>query len=143
MVTTIAFVHTLTTLGMALVIWDVQLRRYPSFFAVSPARFSAFHRDHVARISVLVVPLMLGELASSIALVMVGAATSLHEWERWLGVMLVAGAWASTFFVQVPLHDRLSRGYDERAICLLVRTNWVRTALWSLRALLVVGALAR
>jgi microsomal dipeptidase-like Zn-dependent dipeptidase len=38
----------------------------------------------------------------------------------------------------VPIHDHLTNGYDESAIRRLVRTNWLRTIGWSVRALLVL-----
>jgi hypothetical protein len=55
---------------------------------------------------------------------------------------LLAAVWITTALVQVPLHRRLSAGYDEPTGRRLVRTNWVRTALWSLRGLVVALMLA-
>jgi hypothetical protein len=53
----------------------------------------------------------------------------------------LAGVWASTFLLQVPCHDRLSRGWDEGVHARLVQTNWIRTVLWTAR-LAVVAAIA-
>ena len=40
--------------------------------------------------------------------------------------------------VQVPLHRRLQGGFDAAAHRRLVRTNWLRTAAWTLRAALAL-----
>jgi hypothetical protein len=52
-----------------------------------------------------------------------------------LGLTLII--WASTFFVQVPLHDKLAGGFDSDAHRLLVNTNWIRAVAWSLRGIIV------
>jgi hypothetical protein len=57
-------------------------------------------------------------------------------------VALVGIAWASTAFVQVPLHGTLARGFDEDAHARLVATNWVRTIAWSGHAALMAWSLA-
>jgi hypothetical protein len=50
---------------------------------------------------------------------------------------LVALTWVSTFLVSVPLHRRLEGGDRSLELCrALERTNWPRTALWSLIFLL-------
>ena len=55
------------------------------------------------------------------------------------GLALVGLIWASTFLVQVPLHEVLARGFDAEAHSRLVASNWLRTFLWSARAVLVLG----
>ncbi len=46
--------------------------------------------------------------------------------------------WASTFFVQVPLHEKLGGGFDADVQKRLVSTNWIRTIFWTLRGALVL-----
>jgi hypothetical protein len=55
---------------------------------------------------------------------------------------VLLGIHASTFLVQVPLHERLSAGWDAAAHQRLVASNWVRTVLWTVRAVLVAAMLA-
>ncbi len=50
------------------------------------------------------------------------------------GLLLLVTIWLSTFFVQVPCHRALERGFDARVHRRLVSSNWIRTAGWSLRA---------
>jgi hypothetical protein len=56
----------------------------------------------------------------------------------WSGLALVGLLWLSTFFVQVPLHARLARGFDAHLHGRLVASSWIRTGAWSARAALVV-----
>ena len=55
-----------------------------------------------------------------------------------VGVGLVLLNLATTALVQVPLHRRLSAGWDDRAIRTLVASNWVRTAAWTARAVILL-----
>lgn len=126
----------LVNLGAALfltgVIWIVQLLVYPAFAFVRDADFSAFHRRHTSSISPVVGPAMIVELAASgwLALFPPLAGATLAR----VGFGLALAIWVSTFFVQVPLHDALARGFDADAHRRLVATNWIRTVLWTLRA---------
>jgi len=85
---------------------------------------------------VVVAPLMLVELGAAIWIAIGGLAPTALAWT---GLALLALLWGSTFAVQVPLHARLTRGFDGAAHARLVATNALRTALWSIRG---VGALA-
>jgi hypothetical protein len=48
--------------------------------------------------------------------------------------------WLSTWRVQVPLHERLSSGFDVHAHQRLVGTNWWRTLSWTVRGFAVLMA---
>lgn len=134
--TTVFLIHCSATAVMVGVIWFVQLVHYPLFDRVEPAKFPRFEADHQAGTFRIVFPAMAAELVTGIwlcaqrpAAVPAGAA--------WLGLGLIAVNWASTFFVQVPLHRRLAGGFDAAAARRLVTTNWLRTFAWSLRGLLL------
>ena len=51
-----------------------------------------------------------------------------------LAGVLVLIVWFSTFVLQVPIHNQLKTGKEDREIRRLVTTNWIRTAAWSLKA---------
>ncbi len=129
----------LSTLGMFGVIWFVQVVHYPLFLDVGAGQFAVYEAAHANRTTYVVAPLMLVELASSLALLLtrfrpVGLSAS----GAWLGAGLVAVLWLSTALVQVPLHNRLQAGYSADVIQRLVATNWIRTAAWTARAALVL-----
>lgn len=55
-------------------------------------------------------------------------------WSSLFMAALVALIWLSTFLIQVPIHQQLAKGKDLGLIDRLVRTNWIRTILWTLKA---------
>ncbi|NBC66829.1 MAG: hypothetical protein GVY07_14380 [Bacteroidetes bacterium] len=113
-------------------IWCVQLVHYPFFLRTDKTNFIDHIGFHKFRISIIVVPLMTIELATSGILAFTSA--QFAGWNMF-GFAVVALIWLVTFFVQVPLHNQLSDGYDESTVHKLINTNWIRTALWSLKSL--------
>lgn len=113
------------------VIWVIQLVHYPAFAFVEEDTFIVFHRHHSFSVSLIVMPLMLTELALSLYLAYRTPPSFLFP------LVIVLLLWASTFLIQVPLHQALGTVKDSERIELLVRTNWVRTALWTLKAIWV------
>lgn len=136
------FLQAAATLALAGLIWTIQIVHYPLFSAVGEESFLAYEQAHTSRITFVVAPLMFAELAAALALLAFRPAL-VPPWALLVGVGLVAVVWASTFFVQVPLHNQLSRAYDADSIRLLVVTNWIRTAAWTARGGLVLWMLAR
>ena len=58
-----------------------------------------------------------------------------------IGVVLLALIWGSTAFLQVPAHRQLERAFAELVHRRLVRTNWIRTSLWTARSVLALRML--
>lgn len=131
-----------STWAMVGLIWFVQLVHYPLMGSVGSQDFVSYEARHVQRTSWVVVPLMLAELLSAFALV-IEAGPLVPRPEAVLGLGLLVGVWASTFFLQVPLHERLGTRFASADHERLVRTNAIRTALWSARGALVLAWLAR
>ena len=117
--------------GLLILIWLVQMIIYPSMHAWDKESFSRQHRSYSRRISLIVVPLMLAQagLAAQQLITAPGAA-------RFAQALLILGVWGITALVSVPLHRRLSAGYDAAVVNRLVNSNWLRTAGWSLVSLL-------
>ncbi len=126
-----------TALYLVGVIWLVQLLVYPSMANVGADSYAAYHNLHTSRITPVVAPAMIIELLTAIYLVFVSVEKIDYRY-FWIGLVLVLIIWASTFFVQVPLHDKLIRGFDGDIQKRLVLTNWIRTIAWSLRGALVL-----
>ena len=138
---TLLLVHAAATLAMWGVILMVQLVHYPLFRLVGKESYAEYQAEHMRRITWIVAPLMTTELVTAGLLVGTPPA-AVPGWAAWAGLALVLFIWGTTGLVQVPLHSRLTDGFDAVAHRRLVRTNWLRTATWTLRASLVVWMLA-
>ena len=125
------------TLYLVGLIWFVQVVHYPLFNLVSPENFRTYEQEHSRRTSWAVVVPMLVELGTAFWLLFLRS-PEIPFWQIGLGVILVVLVWISTFSLQVPQHNILSRGFDPTAHALLVSTNWLRTAAWSARGLLLL-----
>jgi hypothetical protein len=121
-------------------IWIVQRVHYPAFAEISPERFVNFEAAHRRGITSVVAPVMLTELFTALGLLVVRPAT-MPASTAIFGAGLVAVVWWSTFTLQVPLHARLSAGFDPDAVRGLIRTNWIRTLAWSARGGIVAWVL--
>lgn len=123
--------HLVATLAMVGVIWFVQVVHYPLMGVVPADSFIRYEDAHQRRTTLIVGPLMLVEALSALALAWLMPAEG--RGLALVGVALLGGVWASTFLVQVPLHARLGRGFEAIVHRRLVRSNWIRTGLWTVR----------
>jgi len=55
-----------------------------------------------------------------------------------LALVLLFLTWLSTFFVQVPQHQRIQLETTDQSINKLISSNWIRTILWSAKTLLLL-----
>jgi hypothetical protein len=133
--------HAAATLFMVGVIWFVQLVHYPLFARVGRPGFAAYSGIHTRLTGLVVGPPMLLEAATAVALI-VWTPPGISVPLVWAGLILVAGIWLSTAFLQSPRHTTLGRGFDPSAHRFLVTSNWLRTVLWSLRGLVVLCILS-
>lgn len=111
------------------VLWMVQVLVYPNFKLIPGSLFPEFHAFHSRRITLVVAPAMGLELCTGLGLL-------------WFDQSLIAIAnlgsilalWVLTGLVSVPLHNQLetdpSKSKDS-----LIRTNWARTVIWTLRSI--------
>lgn len=139
---TLLLAHIAATLAMWGVILVVQLVHYPLFRLVGEKRYAEYQAEHMRRITWIVAPLMTTELVTA-GLLAWAPPVAVPGWTTRIGLVLVLFIWATTGLVQVPLHSRLTDGYDAAAHRRLVRTNWLRTAAWTLRVGLVLWMLVR
>jgi hypothetical protein len=129
------FAHAAATWALVGLIWTVQLVHYPLFAEVGAEHFSAYHARHTRQITWVVAPLMGAELVSAALLFAEGHR---EPWFLAAGVALALN-WLSTWLVQIPLHNRLAAGFDSEAHRRLVKTNWLRTAAWTMRGACLFG----
>jgi len=134
-------IHAAATGVMTGLIWFVQVVHYPMFADVAQQslgspdaaeRFAKHEQAHQQRTTLIVLPTMTVELITAGLLLFwlpPGTAATL----AWAGFVLLLLIWASTFFIQVPCHQKLARGFQEKTHRRLVASNWLRTAGWSAR----------
>lgn len=115
-------------------IWTIQILHYPTFHYVMEDRFLKFHAFHSSRITFIVMPVMFIELISAIWLIVFFPHSQILN----VNAMGVVGIWVATFFALVPLHSKLSVGKELQTLDRMVRNNWIRTLLWSVRLVLLV-----
>lgn len=120
------------TAFMAGVIWYVQLVHYPLMAGWPHQAFPQWEAAHREQTGLVVVPAMLLE-GLTVGLLLLRRPAGVPAWLSWVGGAVLLVIWGSTFAVQVPLHDRLSSGWDAAVHSQLVQTNWLRTWLWSAR----------
>lgn len=125
------------TLFMAGVIWFVQIVHYPLMGSVGRESFASYSESHSRLTSYVVGPPMLVEAATA-ALLLIIRPPEISFSAALAGAGLVAVIWLSTALLQVPRHTAFGRGFDRREHRALVATNWLRTAAWTVRGLLVL-----
>ena len=126
----------LSTWYLVGLIWMVQVVHYRMFDRVGTDEFVQYEQDHNRLITPIVALPMLIELATACALLVV-APPGFPRWAAWVGVIMIAAVWLTTFFISVPCHTKLLSGFDPDAYRRLVHTNWIRTALWTARGVLM------
>lgn len=133
-------VQAIASAAMCGIIWFVQAVHYPLFGRVRDAG-REFAVENQRRTQGVVIPFMLAEAVAAIAIAWappVNVPRSLAI----AGLGVIAILWLSTVFVQMPLHARLARaGHASAVVDALVRSNWLRTAGWTLRAVLAAWML--
>jgi hypothetical protein len=118
----------LVDFGLMILVWMTQLVVYPSFNYFRQNDLMAWHIKYTTNVSVLVAPLMAGQ----------GILHGLHlfiETSVWsiLGAILVILMLINTFFVAVPLHNKIGAGLEvEKSVRSLVKVNKFRSIGWSM-----------
>lgn len=129
--------HLAATLYLVGVIWLVQLLVYPAMGHAGADGYAAYHNLHTSRITPVVAPAMIAEPLTAFYFIFVSD-DAIDRRYFWCGLILILIIWASTFFVQVPLHEKLARSFDGDIQSRLVSTNWIRTISWTLRGALIL-----
>tara|TARA_Y100001970_G_C13957874_1_gene711647 strand:- start:30 stop:311 length:282 start_codon:yes stop_codon:yes gene_type:complete len=87
------------------------------------------------KISLIVVPTMIFELGSGLMLVFFYYK---EDWIFILSMVFLLAIWIITAIFFTKLHGRLAHGYINAVVDSLIKTNWLRTLLWTIRLLLVL-----
>ena len=116
------------------VILMTQFVNYPLFKSIK-SDFTNYHKQYTKRMGYVVAPLMVIEL------ILVTYIT-LHHKENLFVIfifLLTIIIWASTFFIQVPIHNTLSKKKKEKnKIIILNKSNYIRTICWILKLIISI-----
>ena len=132
--------HLFSTLFMTGVIWFAQAVHYPLLGGVGKEAFVEYEKENTRRTGWVVIPVMSVELITAILLLW-RLPGGLLPFYAWLNAGLLAVIWVSTFTLQGPYHNLLVKKFNLAVWQSLVRTNWIRTAAWTARGMLLLWAL--
>lgn len=138
-----AFLVTLAfTLYMSGMIWSMQVFEYPLFALVGRNEFPSYHAAHNRSLPFFVILPSVLALGSAVVLFWLRP-IGIPLWSVVLVVALDLAILVSTVAWQAPLHGRLDHeGFSAEVIRTLIRSNWIRTILWTINALLLLGMAA-
>ncbi len=130
--TTIVLSQVAAGLYLTGVIWFLQLVHYPLLKEIDTYGRSAYEFTHLRLATWSLGPPMLVELAGA-AWLLWRRPAYLPDPFNWANAGLLAIIWGGTL-LQASKHQILAIRFNEQAHRNLVRSNWWRTAAWTLRA---------
>ena len=107
------------------VIVMTQIISYPLLLKLNKNNFYDYYNSYTKRISFIVIPLMTFEVLLTITLNII-----LNNFYLYASNILLLVIWGSTFFIQVPIHNKLSSSHSNLLVNKLISTNWIRTIAW-------------
>ncbi len=131
-----AYCHLVATVFMVGLIWFVQVVHYPLFNRISGDASIQYAAEHQRRTAWVVGLPMLVEGITTLWLFFDPINGRLLPL---LGGLVLLEIHLSTVFLQIPLHKKLSKGYEREVVRKLVATNWIRTIGWTVRAAIAVA----
>ncbi len=115
------------------VILMTQILSYPLLLKLGISNFYDYYNSYTKRISFIVIPLMIFEVLLSIILNII-----LNNFYLFASNILLFVVWGSTFFIQVPIHNKLSSNHSYVLINKLIYTNWIRTIAWICKLMILI-----
>ena len=117
-------------IGVSLI---TQFITYPSFKSIDINLFSNFHKVYTRKMLFIVGPIMTIEFLSLAILLFVN-----FNFNYLIQFILICLVWVLTFFLIVPIHNKLEKKYDKSLNINLIKLNGYRTFIWSLRFILLL-----
>ena len=109
---------------------------YPSFRLIKSSLFSEFHKSYTNKMLFIVAPVMILELISSLFLVIFDVSDNNTEIGLLISLLLI---WFLTFFIIVPIHNKLTVNYNKDLNQKLIKYNGLRTIFWIIKLTLFIG----
>ena len=111
--------------------WFVQIVHYPLMQSIDPKQFTDYQKKNWVT-GYVTGPIMIVELITGLVLWY-----QFQDQMHYANMALIAITGFSTFLVQIPIHLKLKKEYNNLLIKRLIQTNWVRTISWTLRVILL------
>ena len=118
------------------IILMTQFVNYPLFKTID-LDFNKYHQKYTERMGFVVAPLMIIELI----LVMYITINHYNNLLVILISLLTFFIWTSTFFIQVPVHNNISRKRVDSQIAFLIKSNYIRTVCWLIKLIISIELL--
>ena len=109
---------------------------YPSFKLIRSSLFSEFHKSYTNKMLFIVAPVMILELISSLFLVIFDVSDNNTEIGLLISLLLI---WFLTFFIIVPIHNKLTVNYNKDLNQKLIKYNGLRNIFWIIKLILFIG----
>jgi len=123
----ITILRLLFDFGLLVLIWIVQRIVYPGFLHYDAKNLINWHKVYTSRLTLIVMPLMLGQLGISIYQLIMEI-----DLYTVLSLIIIIVIWVATFLQFVPIHAQISKGKaSQKMLDSLVKKNWIRTFLWT------------
>lgn len=119
------------------IMWFLQVVHYPLYRNIKEG-FVEYERAHIRRAALLIGPIMLIEVITAILLIGVSTEGTLTKLAG-ANLILLILIWLSTFLFQLNQHQKLSVRFSLKIVQRLIRCNWIRTLLWTLKGLVMVS----
>ena len=117
------------------VILTTQLVSYPLFLKVNIDNFKSYHNFYTKHISYIVVPLMLFEFFINFYNLY---HSSIIYPKFYISSLVLIFIWFSTMLIQLPLHININFYFSKIVIDKLIKSNWIRTVLWSIKLVILI-----
>lgn len=102
-----------------------QFVNYPLFKKIN-YNFKNYHSEYTTRMGYVVAPIMILELIIVVLIISNYPINNII-----IAIIAITSLiWASTFLIQVPIHNKISFKKDTRKVNKLIQSNLIRTALW-------------
>ena len=127
-------IHIISTSIMVGVIWVIQLVHYPSFKYVNESDYIIFQKYHMSNISNIVFPVMFTELITALIILFFGEKSLFFV----LSLICLFLIWVMTGVLFTKYHSILKEGKDLTIIEKMIKANWIRALLWTMRLIMIL-----
>ncbi len=119
-------------------IWFCQLAVYPLFARVGPAAYAGYHSFYTSNIMFhVIIPGFLSFVLPVVVLLLLPA--SVPVWMAVANAAMGIVGLLVTVGLEIPRHNKLDHGKDDRLIAELITYNWPRTASITVSAALTLA----